>query len=57
MKEPWIVFYHQEKEIAAYTVCGTFQGERQATIDLLAAERGIDPADITTKIEERKAKR
>nr|WP_325297192.1 hypothetical protein [uncultured Dysosmobacter sp.] len=54
MTEPWLVFYHQGKELLAYTLRGTFPGERQDTIALLAAERGIDPAEITTKTENRR---
>jgi hypothetical protein len=49
----WIVFYDSKgKELAAYTEAGTFAGERKATADLLAFERGIpdlasaDGADI-----------
>ena len=37
MKEPWIVFYGPDgKEIASYTLRGTFAGELQDTISLLA---------------------
>ena len=54
VKEPYIVFYYQGwEELLAYTVRGTFEGEREDTIRLLAAEKGVDPKDITTKIERR----
>lgn len=54
MKEPYIVFYYRGwEELLAYTVRGTFEGEREDTIRLLAAEKGVDPKDITTKIERR----
>ena len=40
MKEPWIVFLYQGKEVCAFTVRGTFPGEIDATKDLLAGEYG-----------------
>ena len=50
----WIVFYDSTgKELAAYTVTGTFEGELEATKDLLAFEHGISPEEITIKEEER----
>lgn len=39
--EEYIVFYHDGKELAAYTVRGTFAGEMEATKNLLAYEHGI----------------
>lgn len=51
--EKWKVFYHNGKELGAYTLYGTFEGEEQATKELLAAEEGIDIKDIEVKIEER----
>ena len=45
--EEWKVFYHGSKEICAYTVFGEGAGEEQATKELLATERGIDPSEIT----------
>lgn len=55
MKEEWKVFRDSTtgKELAAYTLKGTFPGEEQNTKELLAAERGIDPGQITTTIEKR----
>lgn len=51
MKEPWVVFYDKNgKELSAYTMRGTFADERKATIELLAAEKGIPEEDINTKI-------
>lgn len=38
MKE-WKVFYYNDKEIGAYTIHGTFEGEEQATKELLANEK------------------
>lgn len=54
MKEHWIVFRGPDgQELCAYTIRGTFEGEKEATVDLLAAEHGIDPERITATIEER----
>ena len=54
MKEPYIVFYYRGwEELLAYTFRSTFKGEMEATIQLLAAANGVDPKDITTKIEMR----
>ena len=51
MKEPWVVFYDKKgNELFAYTMRGTFAGERKATIELLAAEKGIPEEDINIKI-------
>lgn len=51
MKEPWVVFYDKKgNELFAYTMRGTFAGERKATIELLAAEKGISEEDINIKI-------
>lgn len=47
----WKVFYHNGKELCAYTLYGTFNGEEQATKELLASENGIDIDDIIVKIE------
>lgn len=57
MREKWLVFRDREtgRELCAYTIRGTFEGERAATIDLLAAEEGIEPERIITTIEERRA--
>jgi hypothetical protein len=50
----WIVFYDSKgKELAAYTEAGTFEGERQATAELLAFEQGIPAEEITAKEVER----
>lgn len=52
--EKWIVFYHKEKELASYTLKGTFEGEMEDTKNLLAHEYGINTSDIETRVEERK---
>lgn len=51
----WIVFRTKEgKELAAYTVNGTFVGEEKDTIDLLASEHGIPAEEISINIERRR---
>lgn len=52
-QEEWKVFYHGPKEICAYTTFGEGAGEEKATIELLAAERGISPSEITVYVVER----
>lgn len=48
MKEPWIVFYGPNgKELASYTLRGTYPGELDATINLLAYEHGLSPGEIS----------
>lgn len=49
--EKWKVFYHNKKELCAYTLHGTFKGEEQATKELLASENEINIDDIIVKIE------
>lgn len=53
MKEPYAVFHHGDKELLAYTLRGTFAGEKDATIELLAGERGIPGNEITVTVEKR----
>ena len=51
MKEPWIVFFSPDgHEIMRYTVRGTFPGEREETIRLLAYEKGLLPGEISFAI-------
>lgn len=50
MREEWLVFYHEGREICRYTLRGTFPGEREETIKLLAHERGIPAEEITCKV-------
>ena len=53
--EQWAIFRNTEtgEELAAYTIRGTFAGEAKATAELLAAENGITPEQITVTIEKR----
>ena len=52
-KEEWLVFYHEGKEICSYTVAGTFAGEKEETIKLLAYEKGIPEQEIVCSIVKR----
>ena len=51
--EKWIVFRYGVKELLAYTVNGTFEGELKNTMELLAQEHGIHANEISIVIEER----
>lgn len=51
--EKYLVFYLDNKELAAYTVRGTFPGEKEATIELLAIENNTAPERIRTAYEDR----
>lgn len=53
-KELYKVFYLDGKEILAYTLRGTYNGEEQATKELLAYEKGVDVDRIKTNIVERR---
>ena len=59
MREKWLVFRDSEtgRELCAYTIRGTFAGERQETIKQLAADNGIKPERITTTLETRQTGR
>lgn len=47
-REPWFVFIHPDgRELCAMTVRGTFDGEIEDTLELLAYEHGISPTSIT----------
>ena len=55
--EHWLNFYAPGgKFLGGYTLQGTFAGEMQATAELLAAENGIRPENITIKVENRKGR-
>ena len=47
----WIVFRIGDKVLCKYSVKGTFLGEMAATLELLAFEQGVNPEDITIKLE------
>jgi hypothetical protein len=51
--EKYLVFTLNGKEIMAYTIYGTFPGEKQATLELLAYENNCKLEDIKTHIEVR----
>lgn len=56
-KNAWKIFYNRKtgEEYLSYTLFGEFEGEERATIDEIAHEKGINPADIKTRIETRTA--
>ncbi len=53
--EAWKAFYDKAdgRELCAYMVRGSIQGEETATVDLLAYENGIKPEQITATTENR----
>lgn len=51
--EKWKIFRLNGKELCSYTIYGTFDGEEQATLELLAEENNCKISDITVTIEER----
>ena len=53
MREEYLVFYYKQKELAAYTLRGTFPGEMEATKELLAYENNITVAEIRVTKETR----
>ena len=55
--EQWLNFYAPGgKFLGGYTLQGKFAGEMKATAELLAAENGIRPENITIKVENRKGR-
>lgn len=46
MKKQWLVFFCDGKELLRYSLTGTFPGERESTIQLLAYERDIPASAI-----------
>lgn len=46
MKQTWLVFFLNGKELASYTLAGTFPGEREATRELLAYENDVPVSAI-----------
>jgi len=53
MKEKWFVFYHGKRELGACTVRGSFPGEIEATVELLAGENNIPQEAIRVAVEKR----
>lgn len=53
MKENWFVFYHGKRELSACTVRGSFPGEIEATVELLADENNIPKEAIRVAVENR----
>ena len=46
MKKQWLVFFYDGRELLRYSLAGTFPGERENTIQLLAAEHDIPASAI-----------
>jgi hypothetical protein len=42
----WLVFFYAGRELLRYSLAGTFPGEREDTIQLLAAEHDIPASAI-----------
>lgn len=53
MCERWFVFYLGTEELSACTLRGSFPGEVNATVELLAGERGVPKEAIRVAIEMR----
>ena len=52
MKEyRWVVFSIRGRELCRYSIKGTFTGEMEATVELLAYENGIEADEIEIKLE------
>lgn len=51
--EKWKVFRLNGKEICSYTIYGTFDGEEEATLELLAEENNCKTSDIIITIEDK----
>ena len=49
----WFVFYHGKRELGACTVRGSFPGEIEATVELLAGENNIPQEAIRVAVEKR----
>lgn len=45
-KQTWIVFFLDGKELASYTLEGTFLGELKSTRELLAYENDVPASSI-----------
>lgn len=49
-KEEWLVFKIDGEEKVSYTLRGSFPGEMESTIKLLAAWNGCKPEDVKVEI-------
>ncbi len=56
--EEWAIFTDREtgRELCAYTIRGTFPGEKEDTKQLLSFKKGIPVEQIETHIEKRPSK-
>lgn len=46
MKREWVVFFYHDRELLRYTLRNEADGEREATIELLAYENNLSPSEI-----------
>lgn len=53
MLKEWVIFYTGDIELLRYSLRGEGEGEREATIGLLAYERGIPEEEICWDVEVR----
>lgn len=52
-KEEWLVFKIHGEEKVSYTLRGSFPGEKQNTINLLATYCGCKPEDVQVEVVKR----
>lgn len=52
-KEKWFVFYCGKRELSACTVRGSFPGEVQSVVEMLASENDIPEEAIRVSVEKR----
>jgi len=45
-KKKWLVFFYAGRELLRYSLAGTFPGERENTVQLLAAQHNIPASAI-----------
>ena len=49
MNKPCVAFFLNGKEISRYTIRGTFAGEMEETVNLLAYDHGVTPDQISVR--------
>ena len=50
LRRHWVAFYHNGVELCRYSLYGSFDGECEETIQLLAYEKGVHADEIYWKI-------
>ena len=53
MGRMWVIFYTGNRELLRYSLQGEAEGEREATVGLLAYENGIPESEISWDVRER----